>query len=166
MKVAIWILLVIMTATPALAELTPQDLEAIRQIVQEEVKAEIIESEKRTDLKFKAVNTRIDGMEKSLGTRIDGVEKSLGTRTDGVEKSLGTRIDGLDKRVSDLRSILIALIAVIVIPTGVLTYAIAQLTKTYNAISELNRRSEELSESLKDVITQGKVVNNEFKASS
>jgi hypothetical protein len=54
---------------PALAELTPQDLEAIRKIVKEE----ITESEKRTDLKFEKMNERFN----TVNVRIDGLEKRL-----------------------------------------------------------------------------------------
>ncbi len=85
----VWILLTLLFAPPMLSELTQADLEAIRAIVKEEIK----ESEKRTDLKFDAVNARIDEMDKRLTSEIRGV----------------------DKRFSDMRAILIALIAFIVL---------------------------------------------------
>ena len=67
MKV-ITIVSLLLLASPVFGELTPEDLEAIRGIVKEEVTA----SEKRTR---EYIDLKIDGVEKSLGARIDGVEK-------------------------------------------------------------------------------------------
>ena len=69
------ILLLLLLASPALSELTKEDIEAIRMIVKEDVRAiikeEIAASEKRmkehVDLKIQTVNTRIEGVEKQLG---------------------------------------------------------------------------------------------------
>ena len=56
------ILLILLFAPPVLSELTQKDLEAIKAIVKEA----IAESEKRTDLKFDAVNARFDAVEKFI----------------------------------------------------------------------------------------------------
>ena len=50
-------------ALPALAELTPQDLDKIRLIVKEEVKNEISEAEKRIT---NHVDLKIEGVEKQI----------------------------------------------------------------------------------------------------
>ena len=75
-------LLLLLLASSALSELTKEDIEAIRMIVKEDVRAiikeEITASEKRmkehVDLKIQAVNTRIDG----TNTRIENLDKQLG----------------------------------------------------------------------------------------
>ena len=57
-------------ALPTRAELTDADLDKIRLIVKEEVKAEVTSSEARikqyVDLKIESVNGRIDGIEKQI----------------------------------------------------------------------------------------------------
>ena len=130
----VWILLTLLFAPPMLSELTQADLEAIRAIVKEEIK----ESEKRTDLKFDAVNARID----ETNTRID----ETNTRIDEMDKRLTSEIRGVDKRFSDMRAILIALIAFIVIPTIALNYTAARIAKTHTEIATLNRQTQVLIE--------------------
>ena len=68
-------LLLLLLASPAFSKLTEEDIEAIRTVVKEDVRAiikeEIAASEKRmkehVDLKIQIVNTRIEGVEKQLG---------------------------------------------------------------------------------------------------
>ena len=68
-------LLLLLLASPVFSELTKEDIEAIRMIVKEDVRAiikeEIAASEKRmkehVDLRIQTVNTRIEGVEKQLG---------------------------------------------------------------------------------------------------
>ena len=68
-------LLLLLLASSAFSKLTEEDIEAIRIIVKEDVRAiikeEIAASEKRmkehVDLKIQIVNTRIEGVEKQLG---------------------------------------------------------------------------------------------------
>ena len=141
----VWILLTLLFAPPMLSELTQADLEAIRAIVKEEIK----ESEKRTDLKFDAVNARID---------------ETNTRIDEMDKRLTSEIRGVDKRFSDMRAILIALIAFIVIPTIALNYTAARIAKTHTEIATLNRQTQVLIEQtnetnklLHEAIAQGTV---------
>ncbi len=94
------------TTLPALGELTDADLDKIRLIVKEEVKTEITASEKRTkeyiDLKIDAVNAGID----ALDQKVDDLDKSLNGKVDDLGKSLNGRID-------DIRTIMIALIALV-----------------------------------------------------
>ena len=75
-------LLLLLLASPVPSELTKEDIEAIRMIIKEDVRAiikeEIAASEKRmkehVDLKIQTVNTRIDG----INTRIEDLDKQLG----------------------------------------------------------------------------------------
>ena len=145
----VWLLLSLFFAPPVLGELTQADLEAIRAIVREE----IAESEKRTDLKFDAVNARID----ATNTKIDATN----TRIDEMDKRLTAEIRAVDKRFGDMRAILIALIAIIVIPTIALNYAATRIAKTHNEIATLNRQTQVLIEQtnetnklLREVIAQ------------
>ena len=59
---------------PALGELTDADLDKIRLIVKEEVKAEITASEKRTR---EYIDLKIDGVEKGLNAKIDALDKRM-----------------------------------------------------------------------------------------
>ena len=84
---------------PALGELTDADLDKIRLIVKEEVKTEITASEKRMkeyiDLKIDALDQKVDALDKSLNGKVDDLDKSLNGRMD------------------DIRTIMIALIALV-----------------------------------------------------
>ena len=108
-------------AFPALGELTDADLDKIRLIVKEEVKEEITASEKRTreyiDLKIGASDQKIDDLDKSLNGKIDDLDKSLNGKVDDLGKSLNSKVDDLGKslngRMDDIRTIMIALIALV-----------------------------------------------------
>ena len=91
----------------ALGELSVEDLEKIRQIVNE--------------------------TEVRLGKRIDEVEVRLGKRIDEVKKELDTRIEDQGKRITDLReridyqghliiALIVAIIAFVAVPMGVIVY--------------------------------------------
>ena len=62
---------------PAIAELTPQDLDKIRLIIKEEIKAEIESSEKRMkeyiDVKIESVNKQFEGVNKQF----ESVDKQI-----------------------------------------------------------------------------------------
>ena len=113
------ILLLLFFASPVLSKLTEEDIEAIRTIVKEDVRAiikeEITASEKRmkehVDLKIQTVNARIDGVD----TRIDGVN---------------TRIEALDKQLGRIWGVIIALIGLIAA-----TIAIPQIMVVYKDIN-------------------------------
>ena len=132
MKVIIllWLLLLV---SPVFGELTKEDIEAIRTIVNEEGTALEKRMKEYIDLKIDGVNARIDGVEKSLNAKIDAVEKSLNARIDGVEKSLNARIDGVEKslnaRIDDMEKSLIeqvkAMWLVVLALIGLITAAIA-----------------------------------------
>ena len=120
------ILLLLFSASPVLSKLTKEDIDAIRMIVKEEVRAiikeEITASEKRmkehVDLRIQTVNARIDG----ANARIDGVN----TRIDGID----TRIEALDKQLGRIWGVIIALIGLIAA-----TIAIPQIMVAYKDIN-------------------------------
>lgn len=66
---------------PVNAQLTDDDLNKIRLIVKDEVKAEITASEKRmkeyVDIRFNAIDKRFDDFKDSVNKRFDGVDKRI-----------------------------------------------------------------------------------------
>lgn len=97
------------------AELSVEDLEKIRQIVNE---VEV------------SLGKRIDAVETRLGKRIDDVEVRLGKRIDEVEKQLGDRItsesEAQGKRIDFqghlIIALIVAIIAFVAVPMGVIVY--------------------------------------------
>ena len=69
-KMALLVLMCFLIADNAIAELTPNDLEEIRKIVEKVVDEKIAESEKRTDLKFDKIQAEINGLR--WGARFSG----------------------------------------------------------------------------------------------
>ena len=99
----------------ALGELSVEDLEKIRQIV-DEVEVQL--------------GKRIDEVEVRLGKRIDEVEVRLGKRIDEVktelDKRISTEIQGLGKRIDFqghlIIALIVAIIAFVAVPMGVIVY--------------------------------------------
>lgn len=98
---------VLYASTPVFAELTVEDLEKIRQIVNE--------------------------TEVRLGKRIDEVEVRLGKRIDEVEKKVDNRLEDQGKRITDLRdrinfqghliiALIVAIIGFVAVPLSFLVY--------------------------------------------
>ena len=113
------IIAVILYASPPVsAELSVEDLEKIRQIVNE------------TEVRL---GKRIDEVEVRLGKRIDEVEVRLGKRIDEVEKKVDNRLEDQGKRITDLRdrinfqghliiALIVAIIAFVAVPMGIIVY--------------------------------------------
>ena len=104
------------------AELSVEDLEKIRQIVNE---AEV-RLVKRIDAVEVSLGKRIDAVETRLDKRIDEVEKQLEARiTSGIEAQ-GNRITDLGDRIDFQGHLIIALIVTIIafvaVPMGVIVY--------------------------------------------
>jgi cell division protein FtsB len=69
--IVVSILLILITANLAIAELTKQDLKEIEALLDKQEKR----IKEYIDLKIDAVNSRIDAVEKTVNSRIDAVEK-------------------------------------------------------------------------------------------
>ena len=144
------IIAVILYASPPVsAELSVEDLEKIRQIVNE--------SEVR-------LGKRIDGVE----VQIDEVEVRLGKRIDEVKQELDTRLEDQGKRITDLRdrinfqghliiALIVAIITFVAVPMGIIVYQynrnrdrqeaeIKALRDQQEEIETLRRRIEELEQ--------------------
>ncbi|MCY4552171.1 MAG: hypothetical protein OXC79_00745 [Candidatus Poribacteria bacterium] len=90
-------------ALPALAELTPQDLDKIRLIINEEIKKE----SSTTNQKIDRTNEKID----RLDTRIQNVEKDISW--------VRGKLDGVEKQISHATNVTYGLIALIVVAIGI-----------------------------------------------
>lgn len=104
------------------AELSVEDLEKIRQIVNEfEVRLG-----KRIDEFEVRLGKRIDAVEVGLDKRIDEVEKQLETRITSEIEAQGNRITDLGDRIDFQGHLIIALIVTIIafvaVPMGVIVY--------------------------------------------
>ena len=88
---------------PVYSELTPTDLEKIREIVTEVVNG----SEKQTK---EYVNLKFDSVEKTVNERFNSVDK----RFDSVDK----RFDSVDKRITHQANITYGLMALVAVAIG------------------------------------------------
>ena len=125
-------------ALPALGELTPQDLDKIRLIVKEEIKAEI--TELKQEIKEDIANSE-KNMREYINLKVEGVNIKVGSKVDSVN----TKVDSVEEQITFLSYLVYALIALIV---GAI--AIPQLIMTWRSRREhsLERRVERLTEEI------------------
>ena len=125
-------------ALPALGELTPQDLDKIRLIVKEEIKAEI--TELKQEIKEDIANSE-KNMREYINLKVDSVNTKVGSKVDSVN----TKVDSVEEQITFLSYLVYALIALIV---GAI--AIPQLIMTWRSRREhsLERRVERLTEEI------------------
>ncbi|MDE0040649.1 MAG: hypothetical protein OXT74_01325 [Candidatus Poribacteria bacterium] len=95
-------------ALPALAELTPQDLDKIRLIVKEEVKAELTAAKRELKADITATHTKIE----ALDTRLQNVEQSVSW--------VRGKLDSLDKHINWLMALIVV---AVVIPQGIVAWS-------------------------------------------
>jgi polyhydroxyalkanoate synthesis regulator phasin len=122
------------SSMPAFGELSVEDLEKIRQIVNE------------TEVRL---GKRIDDVEGRLGKRIDEVKKELDTRITSESEAQGKRITDLRDRIDFQGHLIIALIVAIIgfvaVPLSFLVYQYnKQREQQREEIETLRRRIEEL----------------------
>lgn len=100
----------LMITVPALGELTPQDLDKIRLIVNEEVKKESAdmkaELKEYIDLKIANVETQIRSLEKRFDTRAKAVDDKF--------KAVDDKFKGIEGQIALTINLVYALIALIV----------------------------------------------------
>ena len=130
----ITMLFLLLLTSPAIGELTGEDL---RTIIREEIEA----SEKRMR---EYIDLKNDVLDKSLNARIDAVDRSLGARIDAVN----TRIDGVDKRLGDMWYMMIGfigiIVAIIAIPQIIFAYRDRDWKQTRAEIQQLREKVEAL----------------------
>ena len=101
--------------SPALAALTDADLDKIRLIVKEEVKAEITEAETR-------LRTEIAQSEEQVKIYIDAKFEGVDAKFEGVDakfESLNAKFESLDKRLTLVIGFVSGLIILIVVTVGI-----------------------------------------------
>ncbi|MDE0325428.1 MAG: hypothetical protein OXN27_16065 [Candidatus Poribacteria bacterium] len=94
-------------ALPALGELMPQDLDKIRLIVKEEIKAEI--TELKREIKEDIANSE-KNMKEYINIKVDSVNTKVGSKVDGVN----IKVDSVEEKITFLSYLVYALIALIV----------------------------------------------------
>ena len=135
-------------ASPALSELTPQDLDKIRLIVNEEVKEEI--TLVKTELK-EYIDLKITNVEKRFEARFDGID----VRFKGIDdkfKAVDDRFKGIEGQIALTINLVYALIALIVAALAIPQILIAwrgrlDTTRDRN-VEELARKISEQAEEI------------------
>ena len=130
--VFVFSILFCLIASPALGDLTNADLDKIRLIIQEEIKKEISESEKRM---MDYVNLKIEGVEK----QIISVEK---------------QIISVEKQITFLMNVVYGLIVLIIAAIGIPQLI---LTSRNRRDQSLERRVEMLTEEI-EILKRQKIV--------
>ena len=116
-------------ALPALGELTDADLDKIRLIVKEEVKAEITGVRQELKAEITGVKQEIAGVKQELKAEIAGVKQELKAEIASSEqrmtKYIDAKIEGVNKRLETYNWVLIAFMPLIVAAIGIPTAIIA-----------------------------------------
>ena len=147
-------MLCVLFASSALSELTQEDLDKIRLLVNEEVSKSVAASEARLKAEIAASEAR---MKQYVDLKIENVEtqiKAVETRILSVEKqilSVEKQILSVEKQVTHSTNLTYGLIALIVAAVG-----IPQIIMVWRSRSDrsLERRIEELSEDIETLKKQ------------
>lgn len=142
-------------ASPALSELTPQDLDKIRLIVSEEVKKESADT--KTELK-EYINLKITNVAQRFEARFDGIDvrfKGIDDRFKGIDdkfRAVDDRFKGIEGQIALTINLVYALIALIVAALAIPQILIAwrgrlDTTRDRN-IEELARKISEQAEEI------------------
>jgi predicted nuclease with TOPRIM domain len=98
-------------AFPAFAELTPQDLDKIRLIVKDEVKAELSPAKQELKAEITAVKQELQSDITASHTKIE----ALATRLQSVEHSVAWirgKLDSLDKHINWLMALIVVAVVI------------------------------------------------------
>ena len=144
---------------PALGELTDADLDKIRLIVKEEVKAEI--TAVRQELK-----AEIAGVKQELKAEIAGVKQELKAEIAGSEKRMKDYIDvsieGVNQRFSAYNWVIYILMPLIVatigIPTAVIAWRIGTDRSLERQVETFTKEIETLTKEV-EMLKQQRIVN-------
>ena len=142
-------------ALPAFGELTDADLDKIRLIVKEEVKAEITAVRQE----ITAVRQEIAAVRQEMKTEIAAVRQELKAEIAGSEKRLKDYIDvsieGVNKRFSTYNWVIYILMPLIVATIGIPTVVIAWRVGTDRS---LERKVETLAKEI-ETLKEQRIVN-------
>lgn len=140
-------------ALPALAELTPQDLDKIRLIVKDEVKAEITALKQELTAEITGVKQElradITTVKQELKTDITATHtkiEALGARLQNVEQSVSWtrgKLDSLDKHINWLMALIVVAVG---IPQVIIAWRSRKDRAQEKQIEELIREVETLKQ--------------------
>ena len=134
MKNLLTAMLLLMLTTTAFAELTEDNLQAIREIVKQEITA----SEARTDLKLEKIKTEINGIKTEIAV-------------------IKTEINAINKRLDFMQNLIIAVIAsigIMVVLATAMTYLGSKLGNMIPKINDLLKLLEDDKKDSKNDITE------------
>lgn len=129
-------------AFPAFAELTPQDLDKIRLIVKDEVKADLSAAKQELKAEIIGVSPELKTDITATHTRIE----VLDTRLQNVEQSVAWirgKVDSLDKGI---RWLMALIVVAVVIPQMIIAWPSREDRAQAKQIEELARESEILKQ--------------------
>ena len=143
-------------ALPALGELTPQDLDKIRLIVNEaekrikaEIKADI--TELRQEIK-EDIATSEKNMREYINIKVEGVNTkvdSINIKMDSKVSSVNTKVDSVEEQLTFLSYLVYALIALIVGAIAIPQLIMARRSRTEHSLERQVERLTEEVEALK-----------------
>ncbi len=122
--------------SPALAELTVQDLEKIRSIIKEEIADEIASI--KTEIA--SIKTEIASMK----TEITSIDDKISSVKEDVE-SLSGRVDGIEKQITWLMGVIIVVVG---IPQVIVVWRSRKDREQEKRIEELAREIETLKQQI------------------
>ena len=122
--------------SPALAELTVQDLEKIRSIIKEEIADEIAPI--KTEIA--SIKTEIASMK----TEITSIDDKISSVKEDVE-SLSGRVDGIEKQITWLMGVIIVVVG---IPQVIVVWRSRKDREQEKRIEELTREIETLKQQI------------------
>ena len=129
-------------AFPAFAELTPQDLDKIRLIVKDEVKAELSAAKQELKAKITAVKQELQSDITATHTKIEALDTRLQTVDQSVSWVRG-KLDSLDKHINWLMALIVV---AVVIPQGIVAWSSRVNRAQAKQIEELAREIEILKQ--------------------
>ena len=129
-------------ALPALAELTPQDLDKIRLIVKDEVKAEITAAKQELKTDIAAVKQELKAEITATHAKIEAFDTRLQNVEQGVSWLRG-KIDSLDKHINWLMALIVVAVA---IPQIIIAWRSREDRAQERQIEELIREVETLKQ--------------------
>lgn len=134
MKILFALVLFLLVAAPALAELTPEDIRIIREEVTAIVKAESADLEKRmqayVDLKFEVLDTKFTTKLSEMDTKFTTKFEAIDKRFEAIDKQFA----GVDGKQNIILIFVTGLIGLIVLAIGVPQIIMALRQKDYRAL--------------------------------
>ena len=118
-------ILFLVIALPALGDLTDADLDKIRLIVKDEVKAEIAGVKQEVKAEITGVRQEITGVRQEIKAVEQELKAEIASSEQRITKYIDAKIAGVDKRLETYNWVLIVLMPLIVAAVSIPTALIA-----------------------------------------